>query len=340
MTTTDTGAPPQVTPEEHLDFLRAMLEIRFFEDECHRMFAQGLVRGSTHLCQGQEGVVVGACRALREGDTMSCTYRGHGAVLAMGSPLDRSFGEILGKSGGLCGGKGGSMHLTDIGRGVLGSFAIVGAHLPIATGAAFAARYRGTDEVTLCFFGDGATNIGAFHEALNLASVWKLPAIFVCENNLYGEYSPIGATTPVERLADRADAYGMAKARVDGNDVLAMHAATNVAAARARAGDGPTLIEAMTYRQKGHSRSDPATYRPEGELESWLERDPILQSEGALTAAGVERTRLDELRAAAERDVGEALARAMSWPDPDPGARFENVYASPSRVASRERSAA
>jgi acetoin:2,6-dichlorophenolindophenol oxidoreductase subunit alpha len=323
MTTTDTG----VTLEQHVDFLRAMHEIRYFEDECHRMFAQGLVRGSTHLGQGQEAVAVGACRALRKGDTMSCTYRGHGAVLAMGSPLDRAFGEILGKAGGLCGGKGGSMHLTDVERGVLGSFAIVGAHLPIAVGAAFAARYRGTDEVTLCFFGDGATNIGAFHEALNLASIWKLPALFVCENNLYGEYSPLATTTPIERLADRADAYGMAKERVDGNDVLAMHAATSAAAARARAGEGPTLIEALTYRQKGHSRSDPATYRPEGELERWLERDPIVLTERALTGAGVDAARRDELRATAERSVADALARAKGWPDPAPESRMEHVYA-------------
>jgi TPP-dependent pyruvate/acetoin dehydrogenase alpha subunit len=263
---------------------------------------------------------------LREGDTMSCTYRGHGAVLAMGSALDRAFGEILGKADGLCGGKGGSMHLTDIERGVLGSFAIVGAHLPIATGAAFAARYRGTGEVTLCFFGDGATNIGAFHEALNLASIWKLPVVFVCENNLYGEYSPLASTTPIERLADRADSYGMAKARVDGNDVLAMHTAAGEAVVRARAGEGPTLIEALTYRQKGHSRSDPATYRPPGELERWLERDPILLSEQVLVEAGVERARLDAVRSEAQRTVAEALQRAKGWPDPEPEARFEHVF--------------
>ena len=325
MSITETGA--ELTLEQHLDRLRAMREIRCFEDECHRIFAQGLVRGSTHLCQGQEAVVVGACRALRKGDTMSCTYRGHGAVLAMGSPPDRCFGEILGKANGLCGGKGGSMHLTDVERGVLGSFAIVGAHLPIATGAAFAARYRGTDEVTLCFFGDGATNIGAFHEALNLASIWRLPAIFVCENNLYGEYSPLASTTPVERLADRADAYAMAKARVDGNDVLAMHAATTAAAERARAGEGPTLIEALTYRQKGHSRSDPGAYRPEGELERWLEHDPILVSERALAAAGVDAERLDAIRAEAERTVADALERAKGWPDPDLASRLEHVFA-------------
>jgi len=325
MSITETGA--ELTLEQHLDRLRAMREIRCFEDECHRIFAQGLVRGSTHLCQGQEAVVVGACRALRKGDTMSCTYRGHGAVLAMGSPPDRCFGEILGKANGLCGGKGGSMHLTDVERGVLGSFAIVGAHLPIATGAAFAARYRGTDEVTLCFFGDGATNIGAFHEALNLASIWRLPAIFVCENNLYGEYSPLASTTPVERLADRADAYAMAKARVDGNDVLAMHAATTAAAERARAGEGPTLIEALTYRQKGHSRSDPGAYRPEGELDRWLEHDPIAVSERALAAAGVDAERLDAIRAQAERTVADALERAKGWPDPDLASRLEHVFA-------------
>ena len=200
---TTTALPQQV----QLELLREMVEIRAFEDACHRLFAQGLVRGSTHLGQGQEAVAVGACRALTEGDTMTCTYRGHAATLAMGAPLDRSFGEILGKAEGLCGGKGGSMHLTDVSVGAMGSFAIVGAHLPIATGLAFASRYRGGQEVSLCFFGDGSTNIGAFHESLNLASIWKLPVVFVCENNLYGEYSPIATTTPIPNLADRADAY-------------------------------------------------------------------------------------------------------------------------------------
>jgi pyruvate dehydrogenase E1 component alpha subunit len=245
----------------------------------------------------------------------------------MGAPLDRSFGEILGKAQGLCAGKGGSMHLTDVTVGALGSFAIVGAHLPITVGAAFAARYKDTGAVSICFFGDGATNIGAFHEALNLASIWKLPAIFICENNLYGEYSPLPTTTPIERLADRADAYGMAKARVDGNDVLEMRAATAEAAARARAGDGPTLLEALTYRHKGHSRSDPATYRPEGELEQWLERDPIVVHERRLQEAGVEQSRLDAVRHAAERDVTEALERARGWPEPHPDTRLEHVYA-------------
>lgn len=316
-----------VAPDVQRDLLRAMAEIRRFEDECHRLFAQGVVRGSTHLGQGQEAVAVGACRALRKRDTMTCTYRGHAATLAMGAPLDRSFGEILGKADGLCGGKGGSMHLTDVAVGAMGAFAIVGGHLPIAAGLGFAARYRRSDEVSVCFFGDGSTNIGAFHEALNLASIWKLPVIFVCENNLYGEYSPLATTTPIARLADRADAYGMAKAVVDGNDVLAMLATTGEAVARARAGAGPTLIEALTYRQKGHSRADPAKYRPDGELEAWLERDPLLVHERALREAGVAQDELDAIRTGAEQAVDEALQRALSWPDPDPATRLEHVYA-------------
>jgi len=324
---TATKPAGEVGLERQLDFLRAMLEIRHFEDECHRLFAAGVVRGSTHLGQGQEAVSVGACGALREGDTMTCTYRGHAATLAMGAPLDRTFGEILGKAEGLCGGKGGSMHLTDVSRGAMGSFAIVGGHLPIACGFGLAAQHRGTEEVSLCFFGDGSTNIGAFHEALNLASIWKLPVVFVCENNLYGEYSPLASTTPVERLADRADAFAMAKERIDGNDVLLVHATIAAAAARARAGEGPTLVEALTYRHKGHSRSDPAAYRPEGELEQWLERDPIPRLEQALLGAGAEQERLDAVRAEAEQAVLDALERAKGWPDPALESRLEHVYA-------------
>ncbi len=312
--------------ETLLDLHRRMLEIRFFEDEVQRLFVQNLVRGSTHLCQGQEAVAVGACSALRPGDTMTCTYRGHGAVLAMGAPLDRSLAEILGKAHGLCAGKGGSMHLTDFSVGALGSFAIVGAHLPITVGAALTAQYRGTGGVSLAFFGDGTTNIGAFHEALNLAAVWKVPAIFVCENNLYGEYSPVASTTRVPRLADRGASYAMPSEQIDGNDVLAVRETVAAAAAPARAGEGPTLIEALTYRQKGHSRSDPGAYRPAGELERWLERDPILLFERALGEHGVvSPEELAGVRAEAERAVQEATARAMAWADPEPDERFEHV---------------
>jgi acetoin:2,6-dichlorophenolindophenol oxidoreductase subunit alpha len=323
----ETIPQPAVDKSGQLELLRKMHEIRFFEDACHRLFAQGLVRGSTHLGQGQEAVAVGACSVLREGDTMSCTYRGHAAVLAMGAPLDRAFGEILGKAEGLCGGKGGSMHLTDVSKGAIGSFAIVGAHLPIAVGSAFAARYRGSDAVSVCFFGDGSTNIGAFHESLNLASVWRLPVIFICENNLYGEYSPIATTTPLARLVDRADSYAMAKAQVDGNSLRLVRETVDEAVSRARDGEGPTLIEALTYRHKGHSRSDPGAYRRPGELEAWLERDPIVQFEHELLEHGAGRSELDELRDAAERAVQEALSTARAWPEPDPSTLGEDVFA-------------
>ena len=324
-----TATPPDnvLSVDDHLALLRRMREIRVFEDECHQLFAQGSVRGSTHLGQGQEAVSVGVCAALGVKDTMTCTYRGHAATLAKGAPLDACFGEIMGKGPGICGGKGGSMHLTDVSVGALGSFAIIGGHLPISVGAALAAQYRGTDEVAVCFFGDGTTNIGAFHEAMNLASIWKLPVLFVCENNLYGEYSPIATTTPVEVLADRADSYAMAKARVDGNDVLAVRATALEATARARAGEGPTLIEALTYRQRGHSRSDPGKYRPEAELAAWLDRDPIPAFERVVEAAGVPRADLEALAAEVQQDVLAALERARSWADPDLSALHQDVYA-------------
>ncbi len=323
----DEGVSAELAPEEQIEGLRRMWEIRLFEEGVQRLFSAGLVRGSTHLCQGQEAVSVGMAMALQEGDQMLCTYRGHGAVLAMGAPLDRTFAEIMGRTGGLCGGKGGSMHLTDTSVGALGSFAIIGGHLPIATGVALAASYRSESFVCACMFGDGTTNIGAFHEALNLASIWKLPVIYICENNLYGEYSPIASTTPIERLADRADSYAMAKDRVDGNDLRAVHASVTTAAERARAGAGPTLIEALTYRHKGHSRTDPAKYRPAGELESWLERDPLELCTASLIEQGVEQSRLEAARAEAEANVREALARAKTWDDPDPATRLTAVYA-------------
>ena len=320
-----------VSTETRLEWLRAMCEIRAFERETEGLFLRDLVRGSTHLCQGQEAVSVGACRALKPGDSMACTYRGHGAVLAMGAPADRAFGEILGREQGLCGGKGGSMHLTDVSVGAIGSFAIIGGHLPIVCGTAFAARYRSSDAVSLCFFGDGSVNIGAFHEALNLASIWKLPAVFVCENNLYGEYSPIASTTPIAELADRADAYGMRKARIDGNDVEVVHETTLEAVAAARAGEGPTLIEALTYRPKGHSRTDPAKYRPEGELERWLERDPLTVAARSLEADGVAADRVAAVQAEADQAIAAALERALSWPAPDPASRFDHVWAESGR---------
>jgi pyruvate dehydrogenase E1 component alpha subunit len=322
-----TDSQTALTDRELLDMLRRMIEIRGFEDEIQGLFTKNLVRGSTHLCNGQEACAVGACFALRREDSMLCTYRGHGAVLAKGAPLEGTFAEILGRETGICRGKGGSMHLTDVSVGAYGSFAIVGAHLPIATGLAFAAKHEGTDAVSLCFFGDGSVNIGAAHEAMNLAGIWKLPVIFFCENNLYGEYSPLPTTTPIERLSDRAAGYGMPGVRVDGNDVVAVHAVVSEAAARARAGEGPTFIEAMTYRHRGHSRSDPATYRPEGELEAWLEKDPIPRLEALLAERGVAADAIAGARSEAEAAVQTALDAALAASPPDIKLIQEDVYA-------------
>ncbi len=320
------GPPPDAP-----DLLGLMWRIRLFENEVKGLFARALVRGSTHLCQGQEATVAGVCTALAPGDTMTCTYRGHGAVLAMGAPLDRCFGEILGRSGGLCGGRAGSMHFADVSRGALGANAIVGANLPITVGAALSAQYLRTGAVSVAFFGDGATNIGAFHESLNLAAVWRLPALFVIENNQYGEYSPLASTTPITRLADRASSYGMPGVQVDGNDVVSVRSVAATAIARARGGGGPTLVEALTYRHEGHSRSDPATYRPAGELESWLARDPIMRLEESLRARAGDgqnpEALIERIRAEAAQDVASALERALSWPEPDLDERFKDVYA-------------
>jgi len=327
-TSTPTDESARFEGGDLVGFLRRMHEIRMFEDVVQDWFSRALLRGSTHLYQGQEAVAVGVTAALRPGDTTTCTYRGHGVVLAQGAPLDRSFAEILGKANGLCGGKGGSMHLTDISVGALGSFAIVGAHLPVSAGAAWAAQLRGTHAVSVAFFGDGAINIGAVHETLNLAGLWKLPVVFVIENNLYGEYSPIASTTANADLVGRAHVYGMSGVRVDGNDVVSVRDVARHAVAQARDGGGPTLIEAMTYRHSGHSRSDPATYRPPGELDKWRERDPILLIERRLVELGVQSEALDDVRQAAQDAVNAAAERALSWPDPSPDQRLQDVWTS------------
>lgn len=292
--------------------------IRYFEDRVFALFAKGKVAGSTHLCQGQEAVAVGACFAAEPSDMMVTTYRGHGHCLAKGLGPYPAMAEILGRRTGCCRGKGGSMHLTDVSVGVMGEFAIVGAGIPVATGLAWAVQARQTERAVLCFFGDGATNIGAFHEGLNLAAVWRLPVVFVCENNLYGEYSPIQATTPVTDIAVRATSYGMNGQIVDGNDVEMMYGAVRAALARARSGEGPALIEAKTYRQKGHSRNDPATYRPPGELETWLARDPIMRLHRKLIESGVlSEAEADAIQDRAQTTVAEAEAKALSDPEPE-----------------------
>jgi TPP-dependent pyruvate/acetoin dehydrogenase alpha subunit len=319
--------PAVDTIEQLVAGLRSMWRIRLFEEAVQALFLQNLVSGSTHLCQGQEAVSVGVCAALEPDDFMTCTYRGHGAVIAMGAPLDGCFAEIVGRSMGLCGGKGGSMHLADIERGALGSFAVVGAGIPVAVGAALSAQVRGDRGVAVTFFGDGSTNIGAFHESLNLASVWKLPCVFVCENNLYGEYSPIAGTTPVADIATRADSYAMPGVIVDGNDLAAVNAVAGEAVERARAGAGPTLIEAKTYRQVGHSRSDPGAYRPDGELDAWLARDPLTITANQLLGQGVAPAAIEEITSDARQEVTAAQSRALASPPPSLESRFTDILA-------------
>jgi pyruvate dehydrogenase E1 component alpha subunit len=301
-----------------LEMYRMMTEGRLFEQRVHDLFLQGLVKGTSHLALGQEAVAAGYAAALEPRDLVYCTYRGHVHTLLRGASTSALMAELLGRSTGICGGKGGSMHLTDVARGAMGSYAIVGAHMPIAAGAAWAAKERGTGQVVVCFFGDGTTNIGAFHEALNFAVVWELPVVFVCENNLYMEYTPIRAVTAVENpAADRAAAYGLESILVDGNDADEVYEVAVRTLERARSGAGPSLVEARTYRHGGHSRADPGKYRPDAEVAAWLARDPIPMLRERLLGAGVGEDTLEEIERAAEAVVDRATAEAQEAPAPD-----------------------
>jgi acetoin:2,6-dichlorophenolindophenol oxidoreductase subunit alpha len=304
------------TPDQ-LEWYRTMVRIRLFEEKVQELFMAGHIEGSTHLCQGQEAVAVGAAAAMRRDDVMTNTYRGHGHALARGMEPEVAFAEMMGRATGGSGGVGGSMHLVDFKKGNVGSNAIVGAGLPIAVGAAMAFRLRGETRVALTFFGDGATNIGTFHESLNMASVWKAPVVFIIENNLYGEYSAVRATAPIDDLARRADPFGIPGVIVDGQDIEIVHAAVGEAIARARSGDGPSLLEMKTYRYRGHSRSDPAKYRPDGELERWKARDPIDLLGGKLAASGnATDDDLDAIRVASQAEMDAAAERAIAAPYP------------------------
>jgi acetoin:2,6-dichlorophenolindophenol oxidoreductase subunit alpha len=323
--TTDTH---RVDAATLLDLYEQMAVIRRTEQEAHDLFLRGLVKGTTHLAAGQEAVAVGASAALRPDDYVFATYRGHHHAIARGASPEECLAELMSKATGICKAKGGSMHLTKADCGMLGSYAIVGAHLPMAAGAAWSARLRGTDQVAVAFFGDGATNIGAFHEALNLGSVWRLPVIFVCENNLYMEYTSIGSVTSVPNpAADRAAANGMPGQLIDGNDVIAVREAVGAAAARARRGEGPTVLEALTYRQFGHSRTDPAKYRPADEVEQWLRRDPLLVTREQLVAMGVNAADVDSADDRAAAVVSAASAAAQAAPEADPAEALTDVWA-------------
>jgi acetoin:2,6-dichlorophenolindophenol oxidoreductase subunit alpha len=304
-----------------------MLEIREFEEQINALFAAGLVRGSTHLCQGQEALAVGLASVLRHTDVVAATYRGHGIALALGLTPESVLGEIMGKTNGCCGGVGGSMHMCDMSMGLLPTSAIVGAGIPIAAGAALAFQTQGIDSVGVAVFGDGASNIGAFHEGLNLAAIWKLPVIFICDNNVYGEYSRIQTTTPVEDLHMRAESYNMPHFAVDGMDISAVQAGVSEAVERARTGGGPTLIEAKTYRFAGHSRADQALYRPVGEFEKWLARDPIKVSENALLSQGIlTPERIRTMKSSMNTTLESVIAKCTRASEPTLSSMFENIW--------------
>ena len=322
------GPQLAISTEIRLKIYRTMLECRVLEKRAYDLFMQNLIKGTSHLALGQEAIAAGFGLAMRSDDYTFCTYRGHNHTLARGVPMAPVLAELFGRATGLLGGKGGSMHLTSVEHSVMGSYAIVGAHLPIALGAAWSAQYRKSGQVAVCFFGDGTTNIGAFHEALNMAVVWKAPVVFVCENNQYMEYTPIGAVTAVARpAADRASAYGLDDIVVDGNDVEAVYDVATTAIARARAGDGPSLIEALTYRHGGHSRADPGTYRPDDEVAAWKARDPIPAFRARLEASGVEAGALDAIDEATRAKVAEAEAEARAAPEPGADVLETQVWA-------------
>jgi pyruvate dehydrogenase E1 component alpha subunit len=307
---------------------RTQVVIREAEQRAYDLFLQNLVKGTSHLALGQEAVAAGFATAMQPGDLSFCTYRGHAHTLARGVPVEQMLGELMQRDNGLMRGKGGSMHLTSEKHGVMGSYAIIGAHMPIACGAAWRAQYKGQKDVSVCFFGDGTTNIGAFHEALNFAAIWKLPVVFVCENNLYMEYTPISEVTAVEHpAADRAAAYGLEPVIVDGQDADAVYRAALAAYDKARAGGGPSLVECKTYRYSGHSRADPAKYRPEGELERWKQRDPIKIYRERLLQFGIAEKVIAEIDADVLRVVDEATERCKAAPPPDPSLLTKDVYA-------------
>ena len=313
--------------EAALGLYRTMTRLRQFEKRAHDLFLQNLVKGTTHLGTGQEAVAAGVAQAMRPDDYTFVTYRGHNHVLARGTAMTPVMAELLGRENGLMRGKGGSMHLLDVSKGVLGSYAIIGAQLVIANGTAWSAQYRGTGQVTVCFFGDGATNIGAFHEALNLAAVWALPVVFICENNRYMEYTAIETVTAVKHpAADRASAYGLSPQIVDGNDVEAVYTMAGAAIEKARQGGGPSLIEALTYRHGGHSRADPAKYRPAEEVSEWLARDPLPAYRRVLISRGVAEADLDRIDADAKAAVDLATEEAKAGAEPRLELAFTDVW--------------
>ena len=317
-----------IEKEKLINMYKVMLRIRTFEERVFKEFAAGHIGGFVHLYAGEEAVATGACANLRLDDYVTSTHRGHGHVIAKGGKTDLMMAELYGKKTGYNKGKGGSMHIANVDSGMLGANGIVGAGIPIAGGAALSAKMRGTDQVCLCFFGDGATNTTRFHEGLNLASIWKLPVVYICENNLYAETTPISYAVNIPNLVDRAAAYGMPGKTVDGNDVLAVYETVGEAVARARRGEGPTFIVCQTYRWHGHFEGDPDTYKPQEEREEWMKKDPIPRFRRKLIERRVLiEKQADEINREMEREIEKAVKFAEESPLPEPEETLEDVYA-------------
>ncbi len=311
-----------------VDMLREMYVIRFFEEMVDDLFARGLVHGTMHLSVGQEASAVGSISALNHHDYILSTHRGHGHCIAKGADLNLMMAEFLGKETGYCRGRGGSMHIADMEGRNLGANGVVGGGIPLAVGVGLTLQMRRTDEIVMGFFGDGAANQGSFHEALNMAAIWSLPVVYVCENNQYGMSMSTTRAFKIEHIAQRAASYGMPGVTVDGNDVLAVYDAASEAVSRARAGDGPTLVECLTYRWKGHSKSDQELYRTKEEVKTWKDKDPIRRFRSLLVDEGViNREEDEEIEEAAKRIIDEALEFAQASPEPALDTILEGVYA-------------
>jgi acetoin:2,6-dichlorophenolindophenol oxidoreductase subunit alpha len=328
MSTTRSAALPDLSPAQLADLLRMMLRMREFDQRALELYREGAMRGTTHPYIGMEAVAAGTCAALRPGDRITSTHRGHGHCLAKGGDPRLMMAELLGKAAGYCKGKGGSMHIADVEAGILGANGIVGAGIGLATGAALASQLAGRDDVAVCFFGDGALNQGIFHEAANMAAIWKLPVVYVCENNQYAMSARADRFTSVPEPAVRAASYGFPGTTCDGMDALAVYAAAGRAIARARAGEGPSLVVCATYRYLGHHVGDPLNYRDKAEVEAWRAKDPIARLQAQLVERRVlTAAEADAMRADVAAEIEEAVAFAKASPEPDPRTLAEDVYA-------------
>jgi pyruvate dehydrogenase E1 component alpha subunit len=311
---------------EDIEMYKKMLEIRKFEEKVYDLFTQNLIPGTMHLYMGEEAVAVGVCAALTPNDFITSTHRGHGHCIAKGASLKKMMAEIFGKKTGYCKGKGGSMHITDKNIGMLGANAVVGGAIPIAVGAGLSCKLKYPERVTVCFFGDGASNQGTFHEGINMASVWDLPVVFVCENNLYAMGTRQSMVMNIEDISQRAAGYGIPGVTVDGNDVMAVYEEAQTAVARARNGEGPTLLECKTYRHKGHSRFDPAKYRPQEEVAEWMARDPVESFREKLLDKGIPEEFLHKIESTVEAEIEEAVEFAQESPLPEPEDALKDVW--------------